>query len=366
MAFKGIFPAPDVEPAEFGLFAVSKPNSSKDFNSEDQWTRGFSQEYITLPNYVRLWDETSSSSYVVSSNPGSALYTEIKPIFIEVEDQRSTFSLTGEDRFDRILKQLDGISQKALESELWNGEIALAESLSNTFLTSTSGTVIHSEAAHGDAYSPKRGLALLEHYIGEVSPAGETGVIHLSRDAFTLLASNNQAFLRDEGKAHIQTFAGTPIVIGSGYSGDGPHRAISTIAVTSNVATIVTTGTHHMKAGERFSITSSSNSTSFNGSWTVKAVTNTTTFTADITIGNQAATAYPGHVQMQGDDNTKWIYATGKVQVHLGQSEVVNDTLAQGYDVSGNANDLKLKATRSAVAYFDPSIHLAIKLDLTA
>ena len=69
---------------------------------------------------------------------------------------------------------------------------------------------------------------------------------------------------------------------------------------------------------------------------------------------------------MQGNDDTKWIYATGKVFAHLGKPEVVNDTLAQGYDVSGNANDLKLKATRSAVAYFDPSIHLAIKLDLTA
>jgi hypothetical protein len=198
-----------------------------------------------------------------------------------------------------------------------------------------------------------------------VSPAGENGVIHLSRDAFTLIASNNQAFLHVEGKSHIQTFAGTPVVIGSGYSGDGPHRAISTIAVTSNVATIVTTGTHHMKAGEIFSITSSSNSTSFDGSWTVKAVTNTTTFTADITATNQAATAYPGYVQMQGDDDTKWIYATGKVFAHLGKSEVVNDSLAQGYDVSGNRNDMKIKATRSAIAYFDPSVHLAIKLDLT-
>jgi cytoskeletal protein RodZ len=120
-----------------------------------------------------------------------------------------------------------------------------------------------------------------------------------------------------------------------------------------------------MKAGEIFSITSSSNSTSFDGSWTVKAVTNTTTFTADITATNQAATAYPGYVQMQGDDDTKWIYATGKVFAHLGKSEVVNDSLAQGYDVSGNRNDMKIKATRSAIAYFDPSVHLAIKLDLT-
>lgn len=366
MAFKGILPAPAIEPTEFGLFAVAKPTWSDDASYEDEWTRGFSQEYITLPNYVRNWDETSSTSYVVSSNPGSALYKEVKPIFIEVEDFRSTFDLPGEDRFARILKQLDAVSQKALEYELWNGEIALAQGLPNTFMTSSDVTVIHSEAAHGAPYVPRRGLALLEHYVGEMSPAGEHGVVHLTRDAFVLMTSNNQLFMDNKGKQHMQTASGTQVVIGSGYSGDGPHRAISTIAVTSNVATFVTTGSHYMKVGETFSVTTTDYANAgFDGVWTVKAVTNTTTFTADIAVTNQAATAYPGYVQMKGDDDTKWIYATGKVQAHLGKSVVVNDNLAQGYDVSGNANDMRIKATRAAVAYFDPSIHLAIKLDLT-
>jgi hypothetical protein len=367
MAFKGILPAPAIEPTEFGLFAVAKPTWSDDASYEDEWTRGFSQEYITLPNYVRNWDETSSTSYVVSSNPRSALYKEVKPIFIEVEDFRSTFDLPGEDRFARILKQLDAVSQKALEYELWNGEIALAQGLPNTFMTSPGVTVIHSAAAHGASYVPRRGLALLEHYVGEMSPAGEHGVVHLTRDSFVLMTSNNQLFMDNKDKQHMQTASGTQVIIGSGYSGDGPHSGISSIAVSSNVATIITTGSHYMKAGETFSVTSASGAadTTFNGTWTVKAVTNTTTFTADITHANQSATAYSGHVQMKGDDDTKWIYATGKVQAHLGRSVVVNDNLAQGYDVSGNANDMRIKATRAAVAYFDPSIHLAIKLDLT-
>jgi hypothetical protein len=60
------------------------------------------------------------------------------------------------------------------------------------------------------------------------------------------------------------------------------------------------------------------------------------------------------------------LYATGILRVHLGKPEVVNDTLAQGYDVSGNANDMKIKAYRSASVFFDTSIHLAVRLDLTA
>jgi hypothetical protein len=120
-----------------------------------------------------------------------------------------------------------------------------------------------------------------------------------------------------------------------------------------------------MKVGETFTINSTGVDTSFDGTFTVKAVTNTTTFTADITHTNQSATAYPGYVQMNGSDNTKWIYATGRVDVLLGEIVVTNENLAQGYDVSGNKNDIRVKAMRPAVAYFDPSIHLAIKVDLT-
>jgi hypothetical protein len=362
----GVFNAPPIEPTEFGLLAVANPNDHLDRASDEKWVRGFSQMYHTIPNYVRAWDETSSSSYTVNSYPGSALYQEIKPIFIEVEDYRSTLGLMGEDRFARILQQLDAVTQKALEYELWNGEIAMAENLPNVYLTSPGVTVIHDSAAHGNAYSIKRALSLLEHYTGEMSPAGEHGVLHLTRDAFTLLASNNQAFMHAVGKDHIQTFSGTPVIVGSGYSGDGPHADISTIAVTTNVATIVTTQDHYMKAGEIFTLTTNAGGTAFDGSWTVKAVTGVKTFTADITATNRAATATPGNVQMQGSDNTKWIYATGRVDALLGKSVVVNDTLAQGYNVSGNQNDIRIKAARPAVAYFDPSIHLAIKVDLTA
>jgi hypothetical protein len=233
------------------------------------------------------------------------------------------------------------------------------------FLSKPGVTVIHSEAAHGDAYPSRRALSLLEHYAGEMSPAGEHGVVHLTRDAFVLLMTNNGVFLDNKDRQHMQTASGTQIVIGSGYSGDGPRFNINTIAVATNVATIVTTGAHHMKVGEIFTLTTTAGGTAFDGSWTVKAVTNTTTFTADITAGNQSATATPGNVQMQGSDSTKWIYATGRVDVLLGEIVVTNESLAQGYNVSGNQNDIRVKAMRPAVAYFDPSIHLAIKVDLT-
>lgn len=290
MAFRGIFDAPEIVPSQFGLFVVAKPNSPV---AEDQWVRGFSQLWDTRPNYGRNWDETSSTSEVLFSDPSSPLYTEHKPFFIEVEDNRSTFSLNGEDRFARVIRQLEGISQHACEVELWDGAIANGESLSNPYLTRSGGATILNS---GTALSARRAVALLEHMIGQTSAAGEQGIIHMTRDVATILSSSSNMLFHDKDKEHLQTLGGTPVAVGSGYSGNGP-------------------------------------------------------------IGATGATA---------TDTNKWIYATGTVKIFLGEPDVVNDNLAQGYDVSGNANDMRIKATRAASVYFDSSIYLAVRVDLTA
>jgi hypothetical protein len=364
MAFNGIHKAPEIEPTEFGLFAYAKPTLTDDSDTGNRWLRGFSQEYLTRPNYVRDWDETSSVSFVISSNPGVAIFERVEPIFIEVEDQRSTFDLPGEDRFERVTKQLEGCSQKALEYELWNGEIALAKSLPTLYLSKSTVTIIGA----GAAFSPTRAMSLLEYYAGEMSPAGEHGVIHLTRDAFFLIATNSGVFIHSESKEHIQTATGTPCVIGSGYSGDGPHSNISTVAVTGgNLVTVVTATPHYLVTGESVDINAVVGAVDFAGVYTVTVV-NSTTFTFAKTTSNFAATAPTGYAtaQMQGSDTVKWIYATGAVHAYLGEIAVTNDNLAQGYDVSGNKNDMKIKAMRPAAAYFDPSIHLAVKINLTA
>ena len=290
MAFTGIFDAPKIVPSAFGLFVVAKPNSPV---AEDKWVRGFSQLWETRPNYGRNWDETSNTSEVLFSDAGSPLFTEHKPFFIEVEDQRSTFDIPGEDRFARVTRQLEGITQHACEVEFWDGAIADGESLPNPYLTRASGATILNS---GTALSARRAVALLEHYIGQTSAGGEQGIIHMTRDTATILSSSSNMLFHDKDKEHLQTVGGTPVVVGSGYSGNGP-------------------------------------------------------------VGATGATA---------SDTNKWIYATGTVKVYLGEPDVVNDNLAQGYDVSDNQNNMKIKATRAASVYFDTSIYLAVRVDLTA
>jgi hypothetical protein len=264
-------------------------------SNEDQWVRGFSQYWDSGVYSAKNWDDTDTTSYTIASNATPTRYLEVNPFFIEVEDYRSTLGLLGVDHIERIKRQADCITQKALEKELWDGAIRLGESHANRALVDPAATILNS----GTALSARRALALLEQTIGDTSACGIQGVIHMTRDVAALLASSNLVYPASDSKEKcLRTVSGTPIVIGSGYSGAGPTDA----------------------AGDA-----------------------------------ETPTAI-----------NKWMYATGDVRVVLGDIDVVTDTLAQGYDVSGNQNDMRLKAIRPAAVYFDSSVHLAVRIDLTA
>jgi hypothetical protein len=291
MAFpkNGVVAAPKIVPSAFGLLAVIKPENSAD---EDHWVRGFSQEWETTLYSATNWDDTDSTDGEVVAAGTPTYYTEIKPWFIEAEELRSGLGFLGIDRIERIKRQLDGVTQHAMEVELWDGAIRKGESHDNKALSASTATILNG----GTALSPRRALALLEHEIGQASDGGEQGFIHCTRDVAALLSSNSNMIFHEAEKDHLQTMGGTPVIVGSGYSGTGPDGATGATASATN----------------------------------------------------------------------KWIYATGTVRTYVGKVDVVNDNLAQAFDVSGPQNDMRLKAVRPAAAYFDTSIHLAVRVDLTA
>src|SRR5210317_2028815 len=142
MAFEnGVYTAPDLDPNHSGLFNIVKPENHNATANDERWVRGYSQEFNAEPkniNNIDVTDSTSISVYTTSDKPER--FIELDPFYIEVEDLDSTFGLLGQDRQDRVLKQLEAVSQKAVEKELWDGGIAQGESLSNPYLTKA-GTV---------------------------------------------------------------------------------------------------------------------------------------------------------------------------------------------------------------------------------
>lgn len=290
MAFPntGIVAAPKIMPSEFGLLAVAKPENSVD---EDRWARGFSQEWDTDLYSATNYDDTDTTSDAVASNATPTRYTEIKPFFIEAQELRSTLGMSKFDYIARLARQLEGVTQKAMEQELWDGAIRKGESHSNKALSDSTAALVNGTTALPAA----RALALLDFTMASNSPCGENGIIHMTKDIAGLLSASYMIFHNVE-TGHLQTVSGTKIIVGSGYTGTGPD-------------------------------------------------------------GQTGATASAGN---------KWMYGTGTVKTYVGKVDVVNDNLAQGYDVSGNQNDIRLKAVRPAAVYFDTTIHLAVRVDLTA
>ena len=141
----------------------------------------------------------------------------------------------------------------------------------------------------------------------------------------------------------------------------------STASITSNTTlTINTSSAHYLVTGDtvRFSVVGAN----INQSSTSATVTKVDADTVTITIAsatNRTQENVTGYIQQLGTNTTKWIYGTGIVKVFLGDIDVVTDKLAQAYDVSGNKNDITLKAIRPAAVYFDTTIHLAVRVDLT-
>jgi hypothetical protein len=287
MAFRGVYDAPEITPTPCGLLSVARVTTHTSRAYDERWIRGFSYIYDTEGTLRLLTtnDELVTDGELFDSE-GLERYKDYEPFFIEVEDFSSTFGLLGVDRIAKIKKQLAAGTQKAVEKELWDGVTATAASNTNIFLASGDAEVVHT-GAH-DSYIA---LYYLEQAIAD-SPLGEQGVIHMTRDVASVLGSRITFGKGEDGKFFTQTRLGTPVIIGSGYSGNGP-------------------------------------------------------------VGDENAEA---------SISNKWMYATGPIEVHLGKIEVVNENLGQGVDAS--INDMRLKATRPAAAYFDPSIHYAVRVAL--
>lgn len=365
--FKGIVSAPKLKPMEFGLFSVNKggPESSGESEHAERWIRGFEVDLESRPNYVRVMDDTDSTTSTIFSDPNAPRYLEVKPFFIEVEDFATTLGLLGLNRMERVLRQLEAVTQRSVEREFYEGEIARGQQNGNTYLVDEDTVTV---MGAGIALPPHHAIAYLERGVGNNSAAGEQGILHITRDVAALLGS--QYMLTrvedDPDHIHIETNSGTTVILGSGYTGNGVAYNVSNKALTSNVATITTTNPHYLTTGETVKI--SGVDATFDGSYTVTSTPTSTTFTYAKSATNVTSVAVAlstAYAQMQASADHKWLYATGTIGIKLGKSEVVNDNLAQAYAVTANNNDMRFKAIRPVAIYFDTSIHLAVKVDVS-
>ncbi len=218
--YRGVFSAPDVEVAPCGILSVVKEVRHTRRLSDERWIRGYNYEILTAPYSVDLIsvnDPTIADGNLYDGN-GAEQYYEGSPFFIQVTAKQSGLAVDQKTWQSEILEQLDTVTQKAIEVELWSGPVADASGTAVPFLTKSGGAdVLTSGGVH-----PRKALYLLEQAVA-AHPLGARGTIHMTRDVASALGSR---LLYKEGKEGYESYAvtrlGTDVVIGSGYSGNGP------------------------------------------------------------------------------------------------------------------------------------------------
>jgi hypothetical protein len=232
MPFNGVFPASELIPSPCGILSVADVMKHTAKETDERWVRKVSKEYRSLPSYVRLLtvNDAAVTNGTLTDNQTDTTYLNYVPFNIEVEDLSSTFGLLGQDRFEIVKAQLEAVTSKALEFEFWAGQAALAEATGNMYLSKASAATIPVAGAR----KPENALMILEQAIAE-SPTGQNGVIHMTRDVASILGSRliyKKGEKENSGRA--MTRLGTDVVIGSGYTGNGPIGNANAAASATN------------------------------------------------------------------------------------------------------------------------------------
>lgn len=116
---------------------------------------------------------------------------------------------------------------QAAEAAFWTGKDAAGAVTNAPSLVSAATTVLG-----GGAVSLATGLGLLEEWIGQ--QGGSVGVIHGARH---LLGTLNSLHVRSDG-GKLRTLTGTPVALGTGYTGSSPAG----VARTAGTSWLYVTG----------------------------------------------------------------------------------------------------------------------------
>lgn len=136
---------------------------------------------------------------------------------------------------DRVVTAFLAVESQGVELELVSG----AELPLNPYLGDTNLAILNS----GAATAPALALGLLEDAIGET---GKKGLIHVSPKGLAALASSHLITVRSD---RIETWNGTPIVVGDGYIDADPDAGTSP---SESTAWMFATGPVEIRRGPVF------------------------------------------------------------------------------------------------------------------
>lgn len=236
MVFNGIEEAPKLTVAPCGLLSVARV--VKHDGEDEHWLNEFTAELDGFPS-ISVQTNVGNDSYVIYDGSTAEETTQVLPFWIELNKKMTSVNFIREGFDGPFLDQIDAATQKAVERELWEGEALQSNTPAGTghYLVEQNGATIVTTAG----VDAEKALWLLEQEISK-SPTGARGIIHMTRDVASALGSRLRYFEKNEidEKTYAVTRLGTLVVIGSGYTGNGPIGATGRDATATNKWMFVT------------------------------------------------------------------------------------------------------------------------------
>lgn len=205
---QGVFPAGKLTPAFGGL--LSSATVVEHNGTDERWASGaISWDSDACPSELILADFCSNADRgIIASTDVVGTYTW--PFGIVANYECLTPGLSTEERQERAIKQLIAGTQKAVERELWAGQIAQASNrLDVPFLMDDQAVDVTGAASVSVAV----GIAKLEQGLADLG-LGTEGVIHVTRQVALLARDRGVIDIVDD---KLVTALGTPVVAGVGY-----------------------------------------------------------------------------------------------------------------------------------------------------
>lgn len=210
-----LLPTAGLEQSPFGILS---PATTTTHQSEDYFTSGYTYEVVDagvkIANGIMFGAAQTPPTTVIDNTDSTERFKTYYPFDIQATIRVSTFGTTPDEIKASALRALDLVTQKAIEIEFWNGNVAQALTLDNDNRYLAGSQTIDLTPTAGTGIKPRFGLAVLEQAIAN-APLGAQGTIHVPRDVASALK------VKADGKT-LRTNLDTPVVAGVGYSRKGP------------------------------------------------------------------------------------------------------------------------------------------------
>lgn len=220
MAFNGVIPAAKLVEAPFGLFSAAEVTERGP--RDEHWGQGFAAMSEACTFDASIVDVCGGIPAVEVFSGSDQRWKQVRPFGILAKDECLSIGFSAEDRRARVIRQLEAVTAKVVERELWAGDYRAAWDTEVGADAIPLGYLAHAdtEVVESTAQKPHVALGLLEQAYADCAP-GLRATIHVS----PLVAEGlGKRLIQHDGK--LYTRQGNIVAVGSGYNGSGPGQVV--------------------------------------------------------------------------------------------------------------------------------------------